>query len=205
MTIRIDDFKSALVQGGARANKFRVNLSWPNATIAGNSNTPVGATEAEALSSFMVKTAQLPGKTIGMIEVPFRGRRLKVTGDTTFEDWTITVVNDNNFAVRNAFERWQEAINGNVTNASGLGVDAASLDSYTADLEVEQLGINGEVVKRYVFKGAWPQVVDPIEVSYESQDTIEEFGVTLSYQWWEADVTTEATSRATSDVNTPSV
>jgi len=203
MTLRIDDFKAALVGGGARANLFRVNCAWPNATIEGNANTPFGSTEAEALSSFMIKTAQLPGRTINTIPVLFRGRELKVSGDTSYEDWTITVTNDNNFAVRNAFERWQEAINGAVTNVSGLGVDAAEFNTYTADLEVEQLGRDGIVIKRYVIKGAWPTTVDAIEVSYESTDTIEDFGVTFAYQWWEADTTIDASGRTTSDVNTP--
>ena len=205
MTMRIDDFKTALVQGGARANLFRVNMSFPNLTIAGNSNTPFGAADAEPLSSFMIKTAQLPGRSINPIMVPFRGRMLKVTGDTIYEDWALQITNDNNFAVRNAFERWQEAINGGVTNTSQYGADSSSFDSYTADLEVEQLGRNGEVIKRYIIKGAWPTSVDSIEVSYDMSDTIEEFGVMLSYQWWEADTTVDGGSRTTSDVNTPTL
>ena len=205
MTMRIDDFKTALVQGGARANLFRVNMTFPNAIIEGDANRSFGATEAEALSSFMIKTAQLPGRTINPIMVPFRGRQLKVSGDTIYEDWNILVTNDNNFAVRNAFERWQEAINGGVTNVSGLGVDAANFDSYVADLEVEQLGRDGKVLKRVVIKGAFPTSVDAIELSYDASDTIEEFGVMLSYQWWEADTTVEGGARTTADVNTPTV
>ena len=203
MTVRIDDFKAALAQGGARANLFRVNLAWPNAGIQGAADTPFGSGTTEALSSFMVKGAQLPGRTINPIEVPFRGRMLKVSGDTTYEDWTITVTNDNNFAVRSAFERWQEAINGAVTNTSGGGVSATSFNSYVADLEVEQLGRDGTVIKRYVIRGAWPTSVDAIEVSYDNADSIEEFGVTFAIQWWETESTVDASSRATSDVTTP--
>ena len=203
--MRIDDFKAALAQGGARANLFRVNLTFPNATVQGDANTPFGATNPEALSSFMVKTGQMPGRTIGSIPVNFRGRQLKVSGDTTFDDWPITVINDNNFAVRRSFERWQEAINGNVTNTSNYGVNAASFNSYVADLEIEQLGRDGNVIKRYVMKGAWPTTVDAIEVGFDQTDTIEEFGVTFAYQWWETDTTIEATSRATADIATPTV
>lgn len=205
MTMRIDDFKAALVQGGARSNLFRVNMSFPNATIQGQANAAFGANGPEALSSFMIKSAAMPGRTIGNIPVNFRGRQLKVSGDTTYEDWTITVTNDNNFAVRNAFERWQEAINGAVTNVSGLGVNAASFNSYVADLEIEQLGRDGAVIKRYIMKGAWPTTVDPIEVSYDNTDQIEEFGVTLCYQWWESDQVVEASGRATADIQTPAV
>lgn len=205
MTLRIDDFKAALAQGGARANLFRVNMSFPNAAIEGNANTAFGSNGPEALSSFMIKSAQMPGRTIGNIPVNFRGRQLKVSGDTTYDDWTLTVTNDNNFAVRNAFERWQEAINGAVTNVSGNGVSAASFNTYVADLEIEQIGRGGEVIKRYVMKGAWPTTVDPIDVSYDNTDQIEEFGVTLCYQWWETDTTLEATSRASADVQTPPV
>ena len=205
MTLRIDDFKAALGQGGARANLFRVNMSFPNATIEGTANTAFGSGTPEALSSFMIKSAQMPARTIGSILVPFRGRQLKVSGDTSYEDWSIMITNDNNFAVRNAFERWQEAINGAVTNVSGLGTNAASFNTYVADLEIEQIGRDGAVIKRYVMKGAWPTTVDAIEVAYDSTDTIEEFGVTLCYQWWESDTTVEGSSRTTSDIQTPSV
>ncbi|MCG7944920.1 MAG: phage tail protein [Candidatus Thiodiazotropha taylori] len=189
-TLRIDDFKAALAQGGARANQFRATVFWPNAEIAGDANTNFGG---EPLQSFMIKTAQLPGSTINPIEVPFRGRMLKVSGDRMFEDVTMTVTNDNNFAVRNAFERWHDAINGNVVNVSGRGTSAASFDTYTGTVEIEQLDRGGEPVKRYRLFGAWPNAVDPIEVGYDNGE-IEEFGVTFSYQWWESDTIDVTTS-----------
>ncbi len=198
MTVRIDDFKTALAGGGARANLFRVNCNWPNGDIQGLANTSFGAGETEALSSFMIKTAAMPGRTIGEIIVPFRGRQLKVTGDSIFDAWSVQIINDNNFAVRNAFERWQDAINGAATNVSGRGVDAASFDTYVANLEIEQLSRTGAVIKRYVIVGAWPTVVDTIDVSYDSTDTIEEFAVTFAYQWWEANTTGAPTTGRTS-------
>lgn len=204
MSLRIDDFKSALSGGGARANLFRVKLNFPNSDITGDANTGIG--DGSAIHEFMIKAATLPGRTINKIEVPFRGRNLNVSGDTTFEDWNITVINDNNFSVRNAFERWQDAINSNASNTSARGVDASSLSSYTADLEVEQLGRDGSVTKRYIFKCAWPTSVEAITVDYGSADTIEEFGVVLAYQWWEADTTSSSSSsRTTSGVTTPTV
>ncbi|MAE56318.1 MAG: hypothetical protein CMK23_10005 [Porticoccaceae bacterium] len=201
MTVRIDDFKTALAGGGARANLFRVNCNWPNGDIQGGANTAFGASATEALSSFMIKTAAMPARTIGEVIVPFRGRQLKVSGDTIYDAWTVQVINDNNFAVRNAFERWQDAINGAATNVSGRGVDASSFDSYTANMEIEQLSRTGAVIKRYVLYAAWPTVVDTIDVSYDSTDTIEEFAVTFAYQWWEANTTSEPTTgRVTADV-----
>ena len=203
MSLRIDDFKTALVGGGARANLMRVNLSWPNADIQGDANFNFGG---DALHSFMVKGAQLPGRTINSVPVPFRGRELKVSGDSTFEDLTLTIINDNNFAIRNAFERWQDAINSAVSNESARGVDAASFATYTANLEVEQLGRNGDVIKRYVINGAWPTTVDAIDVGFDNTDTIEEFGVTFAYQWWESDtVSSSGSSRVTSGVVTPTL
>ena len=191
MTLRIDDFKSAFVGGGARTNLFRCRLYWPNAEIAGQADDQYGSAQPELLQSFMIKSASLPGSTIGFVEVPFRGRKLKVSGDRTFDDYTVTIVNDNNFAVRNAMERWHDAISGNVSNVSGRGLDSATFDSYTANIEVEQLGRDGQVIKNYRMIGAWPTTVDPIDVSYDNSDTIEEFGVTFAYQWFESG-TTEA-------------
>ena len=182
-TLRIDDFKTALAQGGSRANQFRATVFWPNAEIAGEANYNIGG---EPVQSFMIKQAQLPGSTITPIDVPFRGRVLKVSGDRTFEDVTMTITNDNNFAVRNAFERWHDAINGAVVNVSGRGTNAAAFDTYTGNVEIEQLARDGTPVKRYRLIGAWPNAVDPIEVAYDNGE-IEEFGVTFSYQWFESD------------------
>ena len=193
-TLRIDDFKSAFTGGGARANLFRCRVYWPNGAIAGGADAQFGAQEGEILQSFMIKGASLPGSTIGMVEVPFRGRTLKVSGDRTYDDYAITVVNDQNFELRNAFERWHDAISGSVSNVSGRGLDSASFDSYVANIDVEQLGRAGEVLKTYKMVGAWPTTVDAIDVSYESGDTIEEFGVTFAYQWWEANTTEAPTS-----------
>ena len=194
MTLRIDDFKSAFVGGGARANLFRCRLYWPSAAIAGQADDQYGSANPELLQSFMIKSASLPGSTINMVEVPFRGRTLKVSGDRTYEDYTVTVVNDNNFAVRNAMERWHDAISGNVSNVSGRGLDSARFDTYTANIDVQQLGRDGQVIKTYRMLGAWPTTIDAIDVSYESGDTIEEFGVTFAYQWWESDTVAEPTT-----------
>ena len=187
MTMRIDDFKTAFAQGGARSNLFRCTVFWPNANIAGEADSIVGG---DALHSFMIKTANLPGSTINMIPVPFRGRQLKVTGDREFADWSVQVTNDNNFSVRNAFERWHDAINGNVTNVSGNGVSAADFNSYVGNIEIEQLGRDGNAVKRYRLIGAWPTDIAPIDLSFDAGD-IEEFGVTFAYQWFETDTTSQ--------------
>ena len=187
MTMRIDDFKTALAQGGARSNLFRCTVFWPNATITGEADTVIGG---DALHSFMIKTAALPGSSVTSIPVPFRGRQLKVTGDRQFVDWNVSVTNDANFAVRNAFERWHDAINGAVTNVSGNGIDVSRFDTYAGNIEIDQLGRDGRAIKRYRLIGAWPTDVSQIDVSFDAGD-IEEFNVQFSYQWFETDTTFE--------------
>lgn len=185
--MRIDDFKTALAQGGARANLYRATCFWPNGTISGDADVNISG---DALHAFMFKTAQLPGSTITPIEVPFRGRKLKVTGDREFADFSVTVTNDNNFAVRNAFERWHDAIGGAVSNVSGGGLDVQDFNTYVGNIEVDQLDRAGNAIKRYRMLGAWPTEVAPIELSFDNGE-IEEFSVTFAYQWWEADTTFE--------------
>jgi len=167
----VDDFKAKLQGGGARPNLFKATLGFPG--FAG------GDVE---LSSFMCKTASLPGSTIGLIEVPFRGRVLKVGGDRTFEPWTVTIINDTNFVIRDAMERWMNGINQHKAN-SGL----VNPVDYQADMSVEQLDKNGESLKKYDFRGCFPTNVSEIEVSYDTNDTIEEFTCELQVQYWEAD------------------
>ena len=170
----VDDFKSKLVGGGARPNLFKATINFP--AYAG------GDVE---LTSFMCKAAQLPGSTVGVIPVPFRGRILQLAGDRTFEPWTITIVNDTNFKVRNAFERWMNGINQH-NNNTGL----TNPVQYQADMIVEQLDKSGVIVKRYDFRGTFPSAMSGIEVSYDSTDSIEEFQVELQVQYWESNTTT---------------
>jgi hypothetical protein len=116
--------------------------------------------------------------------VPFRGREMKIAGDRTFEDWTVTIINDTDFDVRDAFERWMNGINAHQSN-TGL----VNPVDYQADLIVDQLDRNSDVLKRYQFRGAFPTLVGPIALSYDTRDEVETFDVTFSYQYWESNTT----------------
>lgn len=169
----IDDFKARLTGGGARANLFRALINFP-AFAGGNSEK----------TSFMCKAAQLPASVIAPIEVAFRGRKVKVAGDRTFENWTATIINDGAFEVRNSFERWMNAINEHQNN---LGI--LNPTEYKADLAVEQLNRQNQVVKTYNIQGAFPVNVSSIEVNWETNDAIEEFTVEFAYDIWTANTT----------------
>lgn len=173
MALNVDDFKAKLVGGGARPNLFKVICNFP--AVAG------GNTE---LASFMIKGATLPASTVAPIEVSFRGRKLKVAGDRTFEPWSITVINDNNMSVRNAFEKWMNYINQHQANAG-----SANPASYQTDMTVQQLDREGKTVKEYTFRGVFPTSVAAIELNFETNDAVEEFTVELNYQYWESNTT----------------
>lgn len=172
MSLRVDDFKAKLKGGGARTNLFKATLNFP--AYAGG--------DAE-LTSFMCKSAQLPASTMGVLEVPFRGRMLKIAGDRTFETWTITVLNDTGFEVRNSMERWMNGMN---AHSSNTGITNPVL--YQSDLIVEQLDKDGSSVKTYNLRGCFPTNVSAIDVSYDNE-AIEEFTVEFQVQYWEADTT----------------
>jgi len=164
----IDDFKiQALANGGARANLFQV-------TLTGG----IEATNSE-LFSFMCKGAQLPGSVIAQIDVPYRGRQLKVAGDRTFENWTVTVFNDNENTLRGDFEAWMNRINAHESNIGLLSPSA-----YQAQLNVQQLDRQGKITKNYKIVGAFPVNIGAIDLSYDSNDAIEEFTVEFAYQYW---------------------
>jgi hypothetical protein len=136
------------------------------------------------LTSFLCKGAQLPASIIAAITIPFRGRQLHIAGDRTFEPWNITIINDADFVVRNSFERWMNGINEHENN-SGTN----NTVDYYADMIVEQLRRDGTVAKRYDFRGTWPTNLSAIDVSYDSENTIEEFTVELQVQSWHSDTT----------------
>lgn len=169
----VDNFKAKLIGGGARANLFKATLTYPAYAQ--------GDTE---LSSFMCKAAQLPGSTIGTIEIPYRGRQLKIAGDRTFENWTVTIINDTGMEVRNAFERWMNGIN-NHTSGNGL----TNPSDYQSDLAIQQLDKAGNVTKTYTIRSAYPVNISTIELSNDTTDAIEEFTVEFAFQYWESNTT----------------
>ena len=168
----LDEFKANLIGGGARANQFRVTFNTPGAIATG-----LDVRKA----SFLIKAAALPGQTIAEIAVPFRGRNLYIAGDREFETWETTVINDTDFNIRNAMERWLNAINDTVTN-TGL----SNVADYTADLTVEQLDRDDTVLKSYILRNCMPQGTGAIELSYDTANAIEEFTVTWRYSHFEA-------------------
>jgi len=137
------DFKTALIKGGARPNLFSINLNFPSLTTIENGVST--QQELTGQASFLVKSAQLPAYNMGVIEVPFRGRMLKVAGDRTFEPWTVTVVNDGDFKLRKAFEAWNKGINALTENVSQLAYTAAGGTglAYCQDFTITQLGRDG--------------------------------------------------------------
>jgi len=199
----LEDFKARLIGGAARPNLFECELAFPTFALSStNSNTGTNQTNnITELSRFMIKAANLPASTVGVIEVPFRGRNLKIAGDRTFDVWTITVINDVDFGLRTAFERWMNAINKH-DDASGLINPAqyqrnaivkqygrASTGSAGSDVTNPTVTGPGDaipVLKAYKFYGVFPTSVSAIDLSYDSTDTIEEFTVDLQVQWWDA-------------------
>jgi len=170
----VDDMKAKLVGGGARPNLFKVTMAFPSFVSADVS-----------LASYMCKGATLPAGAITSIPVPFRGRNLQVAGDRTFDPWTITVINDTDFNVRNSFEQWMNGINQHQEN-TGL----TQPSSYMADMIVEQLDKDGTVKKKYDIRGTWPSALGEIAVDYSQENVIEEFTVELQVQYWESNKTT---------------
>lgn len=198
----LEDFKARLIGGAARPNLFEVELTFPSFATEANTTGETDQTRSVSeLSRFMIKTANLPASNVGVIEVPFRGRTLKIAGDRTFDVWTITVINDVDFSIRTAFEKWMNAINKHDDN-SGL-INPAQ---YQRDAIVKQFGrssvqsaqssvtsptgtVPGDsipVLKAYKFYGIFPTAVSAIDLSYDSTDAIEEFTVDLQVQWWDA-------------------
>ena len=169
----IDDFKANLIGGGARANHFRVTISPPPGIAIG---LDVRRT------SFLVQSAQLPAMTLGEVEVAFRGRKIYVAGDRSFEGtWNATVINDTDFMIRNAMERWNNGIN-DLANNTGITTPA----DYQSDLVVEQLDRDDTILKSYVFRSAYPLSVGSIELNVATDNELETFEIQFRYQHFEA-------------------
>ena len=172
----INEFKSRLRGGGARANQFKVTLPFPGYAAVGGETSDL---------AFLCSATALPGQTVGQVAIPFRGRILNIAGDRTFEPWPITVLNDTDFKLYRAFERWMNGIN-NMTDNEGIANPA----DYQVDGFVDQLDRNGNTLKSYTYRGLYPEVLANIPLNYATNDQVESFDVTFRYQYFETDTTT---------------
>ena len=170
---KITDFKSKLIGGGARPNLFEVELAFPDSIAIDN--------DVKEKSRFLVKAAALPASNITPIDINFRGRILKIAGDRTFDTWTITVINDTDFAIRSAFEKWMNVIN-KLSDATGFNDPA----EYQEDAFVHQLDRDGSTLRTYKFFDIFPTNISQMDLSYETIDTVEEFTVELQVLYWES-------------------
>ena len=165
--LSLSSFK-AQFQTGARPNLYSVTIS-----------------ELGGGVEFLCKATSLPTSTIGQVEVPFRGRMLKIAGNRTFADWTVTILNDVDFAIRKAAEGWMDSISGHITNVGTL-----TIAEYLRDAKVEQLDQAGNVLYTYIFNDIWPTEISEVDLAMDANDTIEEFTITFAIgTYWTSDGT----------------
>jgi hypothetical protein len=174
MPFNISAFKSnGLVYGGARPSLFQVFMTPP-------ANIGIDTVSADKFR-FVCKTAELPESTISQIEVPYFGRRIKVAGERAFADWSVSVLNDEDFSVRAMFELWSNALNRHVSNVRD---PALSAEQYKTDLDILQYSKDGAIIRSYQLVGAFPTTIGSIGLNWESANAIEEFSVTFAYDYW---------------------
>lgn len=182
MSLKVQDFRAQLVGDGARPSLFKCSLTFP--FLAGG---------AQQKFTFMCRASQLPGSTVNQIPVYYLGRELKFSGNRTFSEWTCTIINDEDFIIRRAFEFWLNGLNshgGNLRAPDFIKGDGG----YQQNGYITQLGKADEILKVYKMVGAFPIDLSPIEVDYGATDQIEEYNVTLAYQWWSSDTTDDIDS-----------
>lgn len=170
MAFSVNEIKSQLQFGGARPSLFQVRFTNP------------ATGEADLKVPFMVKAAQLPASTVSQIEVPYFGRRIKVAGTRTYENWSVTVINDEDFKIRRAIETWSRRVNTYIGNLRDFGTSAPA--EYKSRAEVIQYGQTGNILRTYQFEGIFPLNIGAIELNWESGDQVEEFTVEFAVDYW---------------------
>jgi hypothetical protein len=175
MAFRVQEFRSQMNYDGARPNLFKCDLTFPTLTQG---------QAAQTKFTFMARAAQLPGSTVNQIPQFYFGRELKFSGNRSFPEWTVTVINDEDFKIRDAFEKWMSGLNSHVGNLRSRQFIKGD-GGYQQDGFVTQFGKDGSTIKRSKFIGLFPIDISPIELDWGANDTIEEYAVTFAYQWWE--------------------
>ena len=172
----INTFRSKL-NGGSKANLFRMDIAL---------NDEIDDVDLDAANfSVLCKSGAIPAFTLGVIEVPFRGRRIKIPGDRTYGDWTATFVNDGNQNIRKTFDNWLKSI---VDPDGEENLRSSSEDTYRSTITIEQLKSDGTVARVYDLYDAFPTDVSAIDLSYDTTDAIQEFTVTFQYHYLDVGV-----------------
>jgi len=187
----IDQFRGKFAEM-ARPNLFQVSIYLPKTQLAPlqpvndalvtstQDNEGQGTTSLDELTQFMVKAASFPASTIGVVEVPFRGRQLKIAGDRTYEPWSVTVLNDEGFTIRQQMETWAQTIQEYKINGSS----AQNTGEYMGRAIVDQLSRDGEIIKQATLEGIWPSNISALDLDWGTNDTPEEYTVEFQVQYW---------------------
>ena len=170
-TFNVDTFKSSLTNGGLRPNQFQVQLAFPTYVE--------GKAIAVTRSTFLVSVAELPGQTVNPAIVQYRGREVKFAGDRTFAPYTMTVLNDTEMSIRSSMESWMSGME-DLTNKKGK---LAPTD-YQADVNIFQMNRNGDIIRSYSLRDAFPVDLSPIALDFGANDQISTFQVTMQYQYF---------------------
>ena len=171
MAFNINDMRAQLTRGGARPSLFQVTITNPIQPIA------------DLKVPYLTVRAQIPESSLGTIPVPYFGRKIKIAGDRTFQPWSVTIINDEDFAIRNAMETWNNSINAYEQNISLLGTGAPS--AYKSQATVTHFGKAGEILRIYQFNGLYPSNISAMTLDWNSTDQLEEFDVTFEYDSFE--------------------
>jgi hypothetical protein len=172
MAFNILDIKAGLQYGGARPTLFKVNIFNPMVPAA------------DLKVPLMVRATTIPASDLGTIQIPYFGRKIKVAGDRTFAPWSVTVMNDEDFIIRNAMEQWSHAINTHISNrniVSGGVARSGGPENYKSDATITQYSKTGQIVRSYQFIGLYPETISTIDMDWNATDQIEEFQVTFQY------------------------
>jgi len=170
MSFNVNEFSAGLAAGGARNSLFQVEIQ-----------NPINGT-ADVKVPLLCRAAAIPGAELGVIPVKYFGREIKLAGNRTFAEWEVTILNDEDFAIRNALEEWSNAINSFEGNLRTTG--SSSQVQYKSQATVTHFGKDGTALRTYQFIGMFPQTISPIELNWEGGDTVEEFQCTFVYDYW---------------------
>ena len=179
MAFAVSEFKTNLKQGGARPSLFKVEFQYPS-----------GITAPPTRSEFLIKATTIPASTIGSYDVYYHGKAIKVAGDRSFDTWDTTIFNDEDFGIRSTLENWMSAISNHSLNTRDkeiFNTSEGAVAKYKSTLKVTQFGKDGNTLRTYSFKGAWPSALSTINLDWSTASEIEEFTCTWVYDSWHVD------------------